>query len=69
MLRQVRLQVGVGDCAEITLISLEVILQSVVIGQDVAIELQRVDSFNYFKIPKRRLKLDDLIHFFGSSVF
>ena len=54
---QVQLQVGGGDCAEVTLVTLEVILRGVVIGQDVVIELQWVDSFNYFK----------LLQFFGSS--
>ena len=38
---------GGGDCAEVTLVTLEVILRGVVIGQDVAIELQQVDRFNY----------------------
>ena len=65
MLRQVQLQVGGGDCAEVTLVTL-VILQGVVIGQDVAIELQRIDSFNYFNLPKRRFKL---VSFFGSSFY
>ena len=69
MLRQVQLQVGGGDCAEVTLVTLEVILRGVVIGQDVAIELQRVDSFNYFNLPKRRFKLVKLIQFFGGSIF
>ena len=67
MLCQVQLKVGGGDCAEVTLVTLEVILRGVVIGQDVAIELQRVDSFNYFNLPKRRFKLVKLIQLFGSS--
>ena len=62
-----QLKVGGGDCAEVTLVTLEVILRGVVIGQDVAIELQRVDSFNYFNLPKRRFKLVKLIQLFGSS--
>ena len=67
MLRQVRLQAGGSDCAEVTLVTLEVILQGVVIGQEVAIELQPIDSFNYFNLPKRRFKLVKLIQFFCSS--
>ena len=55
---------GGGDCAEVTLVTLEVILRGVLIGQDVAIELQRVDSFNYFNLPKIRFKLVKLIQFF-----
>ena len=47
MLCHVRLQVGSGGCAEVTLVTL-VALKGVVIGQDVAIELQWIDSFNYF---------------------
>ena len=35
---KVQLQVGGGDCAEVTLVKLEVILRGLVIGQDVAIE-------------------------------
>ena len=65
MLCQVQLKVGGGDCAEVTLVTLEVILRGVVIGQDVAIELQRVDSFDYFNLPKRRFKLIELIQFFS----
>ena len=64
MLRQVQIQVGGGDCAEVTLVTLEVLLRGVEIGQDVAIELQRVDSFNYFNLPKLRFKLVKLIQFF-----
>ena len=50
VLCQVRLQVGSGRCAEVTLVTLValVALRGVVIGQDVAIELQCIDSFNYF---------------------
>ena len=59
-----QLQVGGGDCAEVTLVTLEVILRGVLIGQDLAIELQRVDSFNYFNLPKIRFKLVKLIQFF-----
>ena len=47
MLCQVQLQVSSGGCAEVTLVTL-VALKGVVIGQDVAIELQWIDSFNYF---------------------
>ena len=66
MLCQVQLQVGGGDCAEVTLVTLEVILGGVVIGQDATIELLQVDSFNYFNLPKRRVKLVKLIQFFAS---
>ena len=44
MLCQVQLQVGSGGCAEVTLVTLEVALRGVVIGKDVAIELQWVDT-------------------------
>ena len=40
VLHQVRLQVVGGDCAKVTLVTFEVVLQGVVIGQDVAKELQ-----------------------------
>ena len=50
-----RLQVGSGGCTEVTLATL-VALQGVVIGKNVATGLQRVDSFNYSKLLKRRLK-------------
>ena len=56
MLCQVRLQVSSGGCAEVTLVTL-VELQGVVIGQNVATELQRVDSLNYSKLLKRRFNL------------
>ena len=52
---------GGGDCAEVTLVTLEVILRGVVIGQDVAIELQQVDSFNCTNLLKRRFKLVKLL--------
>ena len=39
MLRQVQLQAGGSDCAEVTLVTLEVILRGVVIGPNVVIEL------------------------------
>ena len=52
-----------GDCAEVTLVTLEVILRGVVIGQDVAIELQQVESFNYSKLPQKSFKLVELIQF------
>ena len=64
MIRQVQLQAGGSDCAEVTLVTLEVILQGVVIWQDVAIELQPIGSFNYFNLPKRRFKL---VSFYGFS--
>ena len=57
---------GGGDCAEVTLVTFEVKLRGEVIEQDVAIEMQWVDSFNYFNLPKRSFKLVKLIQFFGS---
>ena len=56
MLCQVRLQVGSGGCAEVTLVTL-VALRGVMIGQNVATELQRVDSLNYSQLLKRRFNL------------
>jgi hypothetical protein len=57
----VQLQVGGGDCAEVTLVTFEVKLRGEGIEQDVAIEMQWVDSFNYFNLPKRSFKLVKLI--------
>ena len=53
---------GSGGCAEVTLVTL-VAVQGVVIGQNVATELQRVDSFNYSGLLKRRFNLIEF-HFF-----
>ena len=62
MLCQVHLQVGSGGCAEVTLVTL-VALRGVVIGQNVATELQRVNNFKYSQLLKRRINLVELQFF------
>ena len=62
MLCQVHLQVGSGGCAEVTLVTL-VALRGVMIGQNVATELQPVDNFKYSQLLKRRFNLVELQFF------
>ena len=50
---------GSVGCAEVTLVTL-VALRGVVIGQNVATELQRVNNFKYSQLLKRRINLVEL---------
>ena len=55
--------------AEVTMVTLEVALWCVVIGQDVAIELQWVNIFNYFQLTKGRVNLVKFKSFFDYIFF
>ena len=56
---------GGGGGEEVALVTFQIVLRAVVIVQDVAIELQRVEHFNYLQLYQRRFILVELVLYFG----